>query len=203
MAQVCQPALSRLLKNREHRPSEQRGEHTPVDLHGSGGNISAESGCQILQPTYLLAMGSTPIVILEDNEDDARLLLKALQKNGINDPTIVLPDGVEGAAYLSGQGKYADRRLYPLPRVLIVDMKMPRMNGLEFLQWLKSHPGFRVIPTLVLSSSQLESDVKQAYGFGINSYMVKPTNFDDLQSLVKVISDYWQRCVVPRFPDLK
>lgn len=142
-------------------------------------------------------MSPSPILVLEDNEDDAKLLIKALQKNGIDTPVVILPDGVEGAAYLAGQGKYSDRRRYPLPCVLIVDIKMPRMGGLEFLDWLKANPGFQVIPTLVLSSSQVESDVSRAYRSGANSYMVKPTNFADLQDLVKVIADYWQRCVVP------
>jgi two-component system, response regulator len=152
---------------------------------------------------YVQNVSASPILILEDNEDDAALLIKALRKNGIDHPVVVLPDGVEGSAYLSAQGKYGNRSRYPLPRVLIVDIKMPRMNGLEFLEWLKSHPGFQVIPTLVLSSSRIESDVVKAYRLGVNSYMVKPTNFADLESLVNIISEYWQRCVVPELPEKK
>jgi CheY-like chemotaxis protein len=137
------------------------------------------------------------ILLLEDDPNDVLLLKRALQKNGIQNPVQVLPDGIEGIAYFSRTGKYADRDQFPLPRVMIIDLKMPRMGGLEFLQWLKDHPEFRIIPTLVLSSSRENVDVAKAYALGANSYMVKPANFQDLENLIKIIHEYWQRSVTP------
>jgi CheY-like chemotaxis protein len=143
-------------------------------------------------------MNTGLILILEDDENDAFLLIRALHKNKIQGPILVLPDGTAGVAYLKGEGPYADRIQFPWPRVLIVDIKMPKMNGLEFLEWLKKDPEFSIIPTLILSSSNQAADVARAYKSGANSFLVKPGNFADLESLVKVISEYWQRCIVPK-----
>jgi CheY-like chemotaxis protein len=145
----------------------------------------------------IAVVATGPILVLEDNEDDAALLKRALQKNGITSPVIVLNDGNEGVAYLSGKGEYGDRDLFPVPNVLIIDLKMPKMGGLDFLRWLKGHPEFRVIPTIVLSSSMQDRDVLTAYQLGANSYHVKPSSFEDFQALVKTVYSYWQCCVIP------
>lgn len=137
------------------------------------------------------------ILLLEDDPNDALLLQRALRKNNILNPVHVVRDGLEGIDYLAGLGKYADREKYPFPNVLILDIKMPRMTGLEFLEWIKRHPQYRVIPTLILSSSQEAVDVAQAYALGANSYMVKPAKIDDLQELARIVHEYWIRCVSP------
>ena len=137
------------------------------------------------------------ILVLEDDPNDALLLRLALEKNQIHNPVQIVRDGIEGVAYLTGEGKYADRRLYPFPKVIILDLKMPRMGGLDVLQFLAKNPELRVIPTLVLSSSSQESDVARAYAAGANTYLVKPGNFEDLQSLIKTVHEYWTRAIKP------
>lgn len=137
------------------------------------------------------------ILLVEDDPNDVLFLKRALSKNGIHNPVSVLSDGEEAIAYLSGGGHYSDRIKYPFPKVIMLDLKMPRRGGLEVLEWLKDHPEFRVIPTIVLTSSKINEDVIKAYGLGANSYMVKPSNFDDLQKMMKTAHDYWSLCLKP------
>jgi CheY-like chemotaxis protein len=137
------------------------------------------------------------ILILEDDPNDVFLLQRALHKNQILNPVRVVGDGVEGVAYLSGTGKYADRETYPFPSFIILDLKMPRMGGLEVLQWLQQHPEYQVIPTLVLTSSKQQIDIVRAYRLGVNSYMVKPGSFDELQAMIRKVYDYWTVCAKP------
>lgn len=138
-----------------------------------------------------------PILVLEDDENDAWLLERALRKSKISNPIHLVRDGEEGINYLAGRGKYADRLAYPLPGLIITDLKMPLLNGLEVLKWLRAHPDFRRIPTLVLTSSKQESDIANAYGFGANSYIVKPTSLEDLELLGRIVRDYWNACELP------
>jgi DNA-binding response OmpR family regulator len=90
-----------------------------------------------------------------------------------------------------GRGAFADRGKYPLPDVVITDLKMPGMSGFQFLEWLNRHQEFRVVPTIVMSSSQDERDVALAYEMGANTYIVKPPEFETLAGLIKLIRDYW------------
>jgi CheY-like chemotaxis protein len=145
----------------------------------------------------MMETGLYTILILEDDPNDVILLKRALQKNNIRNPVQVLNDGVEGVRYLSGIEPYSDRSKVPFPSFIIMDLKMPRMGGLEVLEWLREHPQYRVIPTLVLSSSKLPVDILTAYKLGANSYMVKPGNFDDLQNLIRNVYDYWSLCTKP------
>jgi CheY-like chemotaxis protein len=138
------------------------------------------------------------ILLVEDEENDALLVKMAFQKNGISNPVQWARDGLEAIAYLNGEGDFANRERYPFPEVLILDLKMPRMNGLELLAWIRDHPEFRVIPTIIMSASQLDSDVEKAYALGANTYMIKPSAFDDLAKMVKLAHDYWQMSVKPR-----
>jgi CheY-like chemotaxis protein len=137
------------------------------------------------------------ILLIEDDPNDVLFLKRALKKNEIHNPVCALPDGDEAIDYLSGNGKYADRIAHPFPKVIILDLKMPRKSGLEVLEWLGEHPQYRVIPTIVLTSSKLNEDVVRAYGLGANSYMVKPSNFDDLRVMMKTAHQYWSLCLKP------
>ncbi len=141
------------------------------------------------------------ILVLEDNQDDVFLMERAFRKNGIEGCMKVVPDGQEGIHYMSGDGRYADRNLHPIPDVIITDLKMPRKSGLEFLEWMRTHPEHRVIPTILLSSSQQNVDVKRAYDLGVNTYFVKPGNFQELVELVRSLEDYWRK--VRRPPNKK
>ena len=136
------------------------------------------------------------ILVLEDDANDTWLLQRALTRLGIRKFHFVR-DGEEGIAYLSGHAEYSDRQRYPIPGLIITDLKMPMRDGLEVLKWLRQHPTFRKIPTLVLTSSTAEKDVASAYGFGANSYMVKPTVSEDLEKLGRVIREYWESCEIP------
>ncbi|MFN7140756.1 MAG: response regulator [Limisphaerales bacterium] len=141
--------------------------------------------------------GQFTILLLEDQEDDAFLLKRAFKQAGIQAPIQVVQDGLEGIAYLQGAGIYSDRNRYPVPRVILLDLKMPRMGGLEFLEWIEKNPHLRVIPTIVLTSSQLASDVKRAYELKASTFMVKPTSPDDMAELARAIEAYWQRALTP------
>ena len=100
------------------------------------------------------------ILVVEDNEDDFFLLRRALDKNEISNPVHWVKDGIEAIEYLSGKGKFGDRSQYPVPKVVIVDLKMPRLSGLELLEWIKQQqPELSLLPVLVMSSSNLPEDI--------------------------------------------
>src|SRR5690348_1159485 len=102
---------------------------------------------------------SRAILVMEDDENDALLLQRALNRLNITNAVHIVADGEEGIAYLTGAGKYSDRRKYPFPGFIITDLKMPKKGGFEVLKWLHDHEDLRLIPTLVLTSSKEESDV--------------------------------------------
>ena len=139
-----------------------------------------------------------PILIVEDDENDALILQRALRKAGFNDPFHLCPNGRDAVCYLKGEGPYQDREKFQFPRILFTDLKMPVMDGFELLQWLRSHPECGIIPAIVLSASQQESDVKRAYLLGANSYFVKPLDSEQLVSMLRVAFDYWQMCQIPQ-----
>src|SRR3954465_10105828 len=138
------------------------------------------------------------ILLVEDEETDALLMKRAFKRNNILNPIQWVKDGLEAVAYLNGQGVYADRALYPFPEVMILDLKMPRMGGLELLAWVRDHPDFRVIPTIIMSSSGQDPDITKAYELGANTYQIKPTTFDELTALVKSAHEYWTLSVKPK-----
>jgi CheY-like chemotaxis protein len=100
-------------------------------------------------------------------------------------------DGEEAVAYMSGTGPYANREEYPLPDLVLLDLKMPKCDGFEVLQWLRQQPGFRTIPVVVLTSSEQVRDVNRAYELGANSFLVKPFDFTNLVSLSETLKAYW------------
>jgi two-component system, response regulator len=143
---------------------------------------------------------STTVVIAEDNEDDITLLENALAEVACENTIRIVRDGQELLDYLRGEGKYADRRAFPFPNVLLLDIKMPRVNGLEVLRWLSSHPECSVMPTVVFSASNLEDDVAQAYELGANAYFVKPMTFQSLKDTLRSMFEFWGKCTKPRLP---
>lgn len=138
------------------------------------------------------------ILLIEDNENDVLLLRRAMINSGMTHVVRLAQDGMEALNYLRGSGKFADRATYPFPDIILLDLKLPRLSGLELLAWLKDNPEHRVVPTIVLSSSELEDDVRKAYELGANTYLVKPTDFDMLTEMVRKVCDYWEICVKPQ-----
>ncbi len=138
------------------------------------------------------------ILLVEDDDNDATLLMMAFKKNNILNPVQWAHDGLEAIAYLNGEGAFADRNRYPFPEVLILDLKMPRMGGFELLSWIREHPEFKVIPTIIMTSSRHDPDVQKAYNLGANTYMIKPSSFEELARMVKLAHDYWAASVKPR-----
>ncbi len=137
-------------------------------------------------------MPDTAVILLaEDEEDYVLLLKKAFDQAKISVVLHVVSDGREAMWYLEGVGKYANRDEYPLPDLVLLDLKLPRYNGFEVLSWLRKQPGFLALRVLVLTSSDRVKDVNEAYRLGANSFLVKPYDFDDLAYLSALINDFW------------
>lgn len=141
---------------------------------------------------------NSPILVAEDDRNDAFILERALREVGVTCPIYFCQHGFEVRAYLSGEGIYSDRRRFALPWLLITDLKMPKMDGLEFLKWRQQHPEYRIIPTIVLSASGQPSDIEEAYLLGANSYLVKPSGYNYLTEMMKVLLIYWRMCATPQ-----
>ena len=131
------------------------------------------------------------ILLAEDREDDILLIRRAFKKGSINNPMHVVRDGDEAVAYLKGEGRYFNREEYPLPDLLLLDLKMPRMDGFEVLRWIRQQPGLSLLRVVMLTSSEDIRDVNVAYRLGANSFMVKPMDFENVVELGKVLRDYW------------
>jgi CheY-like chemotaxis protein len=135
------------------------------------------------------------VLVAEDNPDDALLLRRALEKAGIRSRIKIVGDGEELLLYLQGRGAYANRENSPMPSLLILDLKMPRKGGLEVLEWMSENRDLAVVPTIVLSASNLEDDVRSAYHLGANTFFLKPSTFDELVETMKMVEIYWRRAL--------
>ena len=133
------------------------------------------------------------ILLVEDNPDDVLFLRRALRKAGVSNSLYVVEDGRQALDYLAGKNQYADRAAHPLPLLVLLDLKLPYVPGLEVLRWLRNQPEFRGMIVVVLTSSDHPADVKQAYALGANSFLTKPSNPDELPELVKAVVEYWLR----------
>src|SRR5215471_12036834 len=131
------------------------------------------------------------MLLAEDREDDVLLIRKAFKKAFLSNPLYVVRDGVEAIDYLEGVGRYANRQEFPLPDLLLLDLKMPKVDGFEVLQWLRKQPGFSSLRVVVLTSSDHVNDVNRAYQLGANSFMVKPLDFENFLELSRFMSSYW------------
>jgi len=132
-----------------------------------------------------------PILLVEDMSDDVLLLQRAFHRAALDWPIHVVQDGEAAIAYLAGSGPYADRTRYPLPALLLLDLKLPRRSGFEVLAWVRRQPGLHRLPVVVLTSSREPADITRAYDLGANSYLVKPAGADELVDLARTLSHYW------------
>ena len=136
-------------------------------------------------------MGLLTLLVVEDEESDYHLIEMALKETPFPTRVRWVRDGVEARQYLTGENQFANRREFPLPDVLMLDLKMPRMGGFEVIEWLRRSPYFRTLPTLVMSSSSLPEDVHRAIDLGATTYFVKPHRFEDFVDLLQHIAGYW------------
>jgi len=131
------------------------------------------------------------LLVVEDEPDDRFLIERALVKARIANPVQMVADGDEAVAYLSGEGTFADRSAYPLPMLVLLDLKLPRRSGFEVLEWMRQTPTLHRLPVVVLTSSADSGDIRRAYDRGANSYLVKPVEFEALHAMIEALGLYW------------
>jgi CheY-like chemotaxis protein len=131
------------------------------------------------------------ILIVEDNPTDVMLIRRGFDKARLANPVQIAGDGDAAVDYLFGAGPYADRQQFPLPILILLDLKLPKRSGLEVLEWLRMQETLKRIPVVVLTSSGQDRDVNAAYDIGVNSYLVKPVEFDGLLHMLKAVNMYW------------
>lgn len=131
------------------------------------------------------------IVIVEDNPNDAELMVRSLEKNLLANNLIVLEDGEQALDFIFCRGQYADRDLSESPKVIFLDLKLPKVDGLEVLKQVKSNEQTRKIPVIIVTSSKEDPDIVTAYNLGANSYVVKPVNFENFTETIKQLGLYW------------
>jgi CheY-like chemotaxis protein len=142
-----------------------------------------------------------PILVADDDADEVVLLRLAFMKAGLQNPLLAVADGEECLEYLRGDGKFADRSQYPMPQLLLLDLKMPRLNGIQVLTWIRSQPQLKQLPVIVLTGSTFDSDITRAYAAGANSFLPKLLEPAGLASQVKGIVDFWVGlCLLPSMP---
>ena len=131
------------------------------------------------------------ILLVDDNPDDVDLTLRALRKNDIANEVIVARDGVEALEYLFGTGKYAGRDVRQQPAVILLDLKLPKIDGLEVLKRMRADERTKLLPVVILTTSREPQDVDSGYHFGANSYIVKPVDFEKFVNTVGEVWRYW------------
>jgi len=136
-------------------------------------------------------MRDKAILLVEDNPDDEALTIRAFKKNNIKNKVIVARDGVEALDYLFGTGPYAGRDVTALPQVVLLDLKLPKVDGLEVLRRVRADERTRILPVVILTSSKEEQDVVSGYRLGANSYVRKPVNFDEFLEAARQLGLYW------------
>lgn len=131
------------------------------------------------------------ILVAEDNDDHVLLIKRAFQHACFLNPLRFVPDGAEAVAYLNGDGKYADRSEYPMPGLLLLDLKMPNKDGFEVMEWIRAQPALRALRVVVLTTSDRVFDVQRAYQLGASSFLVKPVDFRDFVQLGPALKGFW------------
>ncbi|MFH0759953.1 MAG: response regulator [Bacteroidota bacterium] len=136
-------------------------------------------------------MENKTILLVEDNLDDVELTLRALKKNNIKNEVVVVNDGAEALDFLFGTGIYAGRDLKKLPTVILLDLKLPKIDGLEVLRRLRANELTKLLPVVILTSSKQEQDIVNGYSLGVNSYVRKPVDFNQFAEAVSHLGLYW------------
>lgn len=140
------------------------------------------------------------ILVAEDDENDIFLMRRAFERVGIPNPLQIVRNGQEAIDYLAGTGVYAQREKYPLPGLVLLDLKMPWMDGFDVLTWLRARTQFNLLPVVVLTSSKLQADIDKSRQLGVYDYRVKPHGFEDLVRLLDDVRKCWLDERINRFP---
>lgn len=139
------------------------------------------------------------LLVVDDDMNDLQLFHAAVRRDGVEVDVHEVRDGQEAVQYLEGERSFADRDNHPFPDLILLDLKMPGMDGFEVLDWLRAHPEYGHVPAVMLSGSGLEQDVEEAYRRGVNTYFAKPTDFKKLMELIRLMVDYWGSSERPRY----
>jgi CheY-like chemotaxis protein len=136
-------------------------------------------------------MSQALFLLIEDNENDVLLIQRAFIQAKILNPLMILKTAEEGMAYMLGTGRYSNRAEFPLPELILLDLKLPGMDGFDFLRWIRAQPGFGSTRVVILTSSDLMQDVNTAYKTGANSFLVKPVDFERFVEISRALNGYW------------
>lgn len=131
------------------------------------------------------------VLLVEDSMSDAEMTIRALKKNNMANQLLHLNNGAEALDFLFAEGAYSDRQMENTPRVVLLDLKLPKVNGIEVLQRIKSDDRTKKIPVVVLTSSKEDPDIQKCYGLGVNGYVVKPVEFDEFYKAISSLGLYW------------
>jgi len=137
------------------------------------------------------ALNAVEILLVEDNPPDVQLTLRALRKHNLANQVLVVKDGAQALDFIFAAGEYAERWIENGPKVVLLDLKLPKVNGLEVLRQMKSDERTKIIPVVVLTSSQEERDIVESYKLGVNSYIVKPVDFRKFTHSISELGLYW------------
>jgi len=131
------------------------------------------------------------ILLVEDNMSDTELTIRALKKNNLANKLVHLEDGQEALDFIFAEGNYSDRKIADVPRMILLDLKMPKINGIEVLRRIKTDERTSKIPVVVLTSSKEDPDIQACYALGVNSYVVKPVDFNEFQKAISELGLFW------------
>src|SRR4051812_34144661 len=143
-------------------------------------------------------MKSRTILLVEDNHQDVTLIRHAFVRWAVSDQLQVVAEGKLAKDYLAGRGIYFDRAAYPFPKLVLLDLRLPDMSGLEVLKWLRSEPGLAKVPAVILTGSEVRSDIDRAYQLGANSYLIKTGDLQKFRALVQDLNEF---VLGPQYPD--
>ncbi len=138
-------------------------------------------------------MNGTPILLVEDSEDNVLLVRHAMHKAGVTTPVEVVTSGEQAIEYLGGTNGYSDWHRFPLPSIVLLDLKMPGMSGFEVLKWIRQQPGLKALRVAMLTSSDMPSEIKMAHDLGANIFLTKPVELERLVEIMKTLNEHWLR----------
>lgn len=136
-------------------------------------------------------MHDVEVLLLEDSPEDAGLVIRTLKKNNLANRLLHLPNGAEGLEFLFAKGKYAERKVEDTPKLIILDLKMPKVDGIQVLRAIRADERTKYIPVVIMTSSREDKDIEETYKLGANSYVVKPVSFETYTKVVTDLGLYW------------